>query len=69
MLVALASVCPVPVVIYVLVGVVHTERLIDGGALVHELDGAPGVSRDVTDGQKSVNKEGGGSVQGQRATG
>lgn len=45
-------VCAVPVVIDVLVCVVHAERLIDGGALVHELYGAPGVGGDVTDGEQ-----------------
>lgn len=42
----------VPVVVDVLVGIVHAEGLVDGGALVHELDGAAGVSRDVADGEK-----------------
>jgi len=44
-------------VVDVLVGVVHAEGLIDGGALVHEVDGAAGVSRYVTDGQQSVDGE------------
>ena len=39
----------VPVMIYVLVGIIHTEGLINGGALCHELDGAARVSRNVTD--------------------
>lgn len=43
--------------IYVLVGVVHAERLIDGGALVHELYGASRVSRDVTDGQQPADRQ------------
>lgn len=47
----------VPVVIYVLVSVVHTERLVDGGALVHEVYGAPGVGRYVTDGQQSAERD------------
>lgn len=46
----------VPVMIYVLVGVVHAERLVDGGALVHELYGASGVGRDVTDGQQPADR-------------
>lgn len=41
-----------PVVVDVLVGVVHAEGLVDGGALVHELDGAAGVGRDVADGEQ-----------------
>lgn len=47
----------VPVVIDVLVGIVHAEGLIDGGALVHEVYGAPGVSRYVADSQQSVDRE------------
>lgn len=47
----------IPVVIDVLVGVVHAERLVDGGALVHELDGASGVCRDVADGQQSAERK------------
>lgn len=38
----------------VLVGVIHAERLVDGGALVHEPDGAARVGRDVADGQQSA---------------
>ena len=34
--------------------IVEAEWLIDGGALVHELNGAAGVGRDVTDGQQTV---------------
>lgn len=41
-----------PVVVDVLVGVVHAEGLVDGGALAHELDGAAGVGRDVADGEQ-----------------
>lgn len=41
-----------PVVVDVLVGVVHAEGLVDGGALVHELDGSARVGRDVADGEK-----------------
>jgi hypothetical protein len=36
------------------VGVVEAEGLVDGRALVHELDGAAGISRNVANGQKSV---------------
>ena len=36
------------------VGVVEAEGLVDGRALVHELDGAPGIGRNVANGQKSV---------------
>ena len=39
--------------INVLVGIIHTERLIDGGALSHELYRAPCVGRYVTDSQES----------------
>lgn len=46
------AVCTVPVMIYVLVCIIYAERLINGGALIHELYGAAGVSRDVTDGQQ-----------------
>ena len=46
-----------PVVVHVLVGVVHTEGFIDGGALVHEAYGAPGVSGDIADSQKSAERE------------
>lgn len=56
----------VPVVIDVLVSVVHAEGLIDGGALVHEIDGASGVGRYVADGEQSVERDG---VQEVRATG
>lgn len=42
----------------VLVGVVHAERLVDGGALVHELDGAAGVGRDVADGEQPAERGG-----------
>ena len=38
------------------VGVVQAERLVDGGTLVHELDGAAGVGGDVADGKESVGK-------------
>lgn len=41
-----------PVMVDVLVGVVHAEGFVDSGALVHELDGAASVCRDVTDGEK-----------------
>lgn len=40
----------------VLVGVVHAERLVDGGALIHELYGAVGVGGDVADGQQSAER-------------
>lgn len=51
------SVGAVPVVIYVLVSVIHTEGLINGGALVHELYRAASVGRYVTDGQQSAERE------------
>ena len=43
-----------PVVLDVLLGVVELERVVDGRALLHELDGAAGVGRDVADGQQAV---------------
>jgi len=46
----------VPVMIYVLVSVIHAERFINGGALVHELYRASGVSRYVTDSQQPVKR-------------
>jgi len=46
----LIGVC-VPVAIFVLLGVVETERCVDRGALVHELDGTAGISADITNGQ------------------
>lgn len=46
-----------PVVIYMLVGVIHTERLINGGALIHEPYRTSGVSGYVTDGEQSVKRE------------
>ena len=42
----------VPVVVYMLVCIINREWLINGGALCHELNGASGVCRDVTDGQQ-----------------
>lgn len=47
----------VPVMIYVLVGVICAERFIDGRALVHELYGASCVSRDVTDRQQPADRQ------------
>ena len=38
------------------VRVVEAEGLVDGGALVHELDGAARVGRNVADGQQPVRK-------------
>ena len=43
-----------PVVVDVLFSVVELERLIDGRALLHELDGAARVGRDVADGQEPM---------------
>lgn len=43
----------------VLVGVVHAEWLVDGGALIHEGNGAAGVGRDVADGEQSGGRGGG----------
>lgn len=40
--------------IYMLVGIIHTERFINGGALCHKLDGAPHVGGNVADGQEAV---------------
>ena len=40
--------------VLVLVGVVQAERLVDRGALVHELDGAAGVGGDVADGEQPM---------------
>lgn len=48
----------------VLVGVVHAERLVDGGALVHELYGAVGVGGDVADGQQSAKRRRGRRLSG-----
>lgn len=45
-----------PVMVDVLVGVVHAEGFVDSGALVHELDGAASVGRDVTDGEKPADR-------------
>ena len=39
--------------VLVLVGVVQAERLVDRGALVHELDGTARIGRDVADGNKT----------------
>ena len=49
---------PEGLLVLVPVGVVEAEGLVDGGALVHELDRATGVGRDVADGQQPM-REGG----------
>lgn len=43
--------------VYVLVRIIHTEGLIDGGALSHELNRAAHVGRYVTDRQEPEEKE------------
>ncbi len=43
-----------PFCVLVLFGVIKAERRVDGGALVHELDGATWVGADVTDGKHAV---------------
>ena len=45
--------------VLVLVGIVQTEWLINGGALVHEFNGAAWICRDVTDGNEPGGKMGG----------
>lgn len=40
----------------VLVSVVHAEGFVDGGALVHKVDGAAGVGRDVTNGEQPADR-------------
>ena len=42
--------------VLVLVGVVQAERLVDRGALVHELDGTAWIGRDVADGNETGGK-------------
>ena len=42
--------------VLVLVGIVQTEWLVNGGALVHEFNGAAWICRDVTDGDKAGGK-------------
>ena len=49
---------PEALLVLVPVGVVQTEGLVNGGALVHELDGAAGVGGDVADGEQPM-REGG----------
>ena len=44
--------------VLVLVGIVETEWLVNGGALVHEFNGAAWICRDVTDGDKPGGKMG-----------
>lgn len=43
-----------PVMVNVLASVIHAERLIDSGTLIHKLYGASSVCRYVTDGQQPV---------------
>ena len=50
---------PEGLLVLVPVGVVEAEGLVDGRALVHELDRAAGVGRDVADGQQPVRQRGG----------
>ena len=45
---------PEALLVLVPVGVVQTEGLVNGGALVHELDGAAGVGGDVADGEQPM---------------
>lgn len=40
----------------VLVSVVHAEGFVDGGALVHKLDGAASVGRDVANGEEPADR-------------
>ena len=42
--------------VLVLVGIVETEWLVNGGALVHEFNGAAWICRDVTDGNEPGGK-------------
>ena len=49
---------PEGLLVLVPVGVVEAEGLVDGGALVHELDRAAGVGRDVADGQQPMGEGG-----------
>ena len=44
--------------VLVAVGVIEAEGLVDGRALVHELDRAPGVGGVVADGQQPVRQGG-----------
>jgi len=37
-----------------LFGVVEFERVVDGGALFHELDGAAGIGGDVADSEQAM---------------
>lgn len=48
--------CPLPSLLVTFVGVrvVDAEGLVNGGALGHELDGAPGVRGNVADGHQSM---------------
>ena len=52
-----------PDTFHILVGIVQTEGSVDGGALWHELDGTPGVCRDVAD-TEHVLRQGGLSLLG-----
>lgn len=51
------TVCSIPVMINMLVSVIDAERLINGGAFIHELYRASSVSRYVADGQQPAGRQ------------